>query len=213
MRISVKGISAAVVLWLSMASFPALSEGFGMLNGRTADVSRLPDTSVEAGAVFGDLFDVDYEHFGARFNYRVNPTTMAYGDLGQSDLNSRADGIAFGLGAFFQMDGILSENDFAVHASLHRAKLEASGFADETVTVIAVEGLFSGREPIGANENMFWNANVGLTRASSDGNSDTELTFGGGVVVRTASNSGEIFVGVLYIEDLAFGGGYRHFLD
>ena len=212
MRLSVKVLVATTGLLSSLVSASALAEALGLLNGRSADVSRLPDTSIEAGAVFGDLFDVDYEHFGARFNYRVNPGLMAYGDLGQTDINSAADGLAFGIGAFYQLDGILSQNDLAVHASLHRAKLEDDNGDDDSTTTITVEGLFSGRDPIGANDNMFWNANLGLTRASGNGDSDTELTFGGGIVLRTASQSGEIFVGVLYVEDLAFGGGYRHFL-
>lgn len=209
MRNSVKVVLAFAGLAVTCVSAPALSETFGLLNARSADVSRMPDTSVEVGAIFGDVRDGDYEHFGARFNYKLNPTVMAYGDLGNSDFGT-ADGLAFGLGAFFQMDGILTGNDFAIHASLHRAKLEAGPF-DDTFTSITVEALITGKDPIGASGNMFWNSSIGLNRLSGGG-SDTELTFSGGVLLPTASQAGEFYAGVLYIDDISFGGGYRHFL-
>lgn len=210
MRNSVNILLSVLGLAVVCVSTPALSETSGLLNGRSADVSRMTDTSVEVGAIFGDVSDADYEHFGARFNYKVNPTIMGYGDLGNTDLGG-ADGIAFGLGAFVQMDGILTNNDFAIHASVHRTKL-GGGFFDVTLTAITVEALITGKDPIGASGNMFWNSSIGLSRASGGGNSDTELTFSGGISLPTASQSGEFYAGILYIDDLAFGGGYRHFL-
>jgi len=210
MRNSVKGLLAIVVLAGTCISTPALSETLGLLNGRSADVSRMTDRSVEVGAIFGDVRDGDYEHFGARFNYKVNPTMMAYGDLGNTDVED-ADGLAFGLGAFFQMDGVLTGNDFAIHGSVHRVKLERDRFED-TVTSITVEALITGKEPIGASGSMFWNSSVGLNRISGDGDSDTELTFSGGVVLPNAAQSGEFYAGILYVDDMAFGAGYRHFL-
>ena len=189
----------------------AAAEPFGLLNGRTANVSALPDTSVEAGAVLGDLRDFDYEHFGARFNYKVNPTIMAYGDLGQSDVEG-ADGFTFGVGGFFQVDGVIEGSDFGVHASVHRYDLEDDN-SEAKGTSIMIEALFSGQDAINANGNMFWNASLGLNRISGDGDSDTELTFGGGISVKNASGSGEFFAGALFVDDLSFGGGYRHYLQ
>ena len=210
MRIAVKVLLTIAGVSGACVSAPALAEMFGLLNGRSADVSRMSDTSVEAGAIFGDVRDADYEHFGARFNYKINPTIMAYGDLGNSEA-SDADGLAFGVGAFIQMDGVLTARDFAVHASVHRAKLEAGNF-DDSFTSITVEALITGRDPFGASGNMFWNSSIGLNRLSGGSDSDTELTFSGGVVLPVASQSGEFYASILYIDDISFGGGYRHFL-
>lgn len=206
MRNSVKVLLAFAGVCVSA---PALSESFGLLNGRSADVSRMSDTSVEVGAVFGDLADADYEHFGARFNYKVNPTVVAYGDLGNSDVNG-ADGFVYGIGAFFQMEGILTSNDFAVHASVHRANLDAGPF-DVSTTAITIEALITGKDPIGASDNLFWNSSIGLVRFSGGG-SETELTFSGGIVLPTASQSGEFYASALYVDDISFGAGYRYFL-
>ncbi len=205
---------AAGVAMAAMAG-TATAEPLGLLNGRSADVSRSPDSSVELGAIFGEFDDVDYTHFGGRFNYKVNPLTVVYFDLGQSELEAGRDidGLAYGLGGFYQMDGILTNTDFGVHASYHRASLEASGFSNEfDINTIMVEALFSGRDPIDQNGNIFWNASLGLNRTGGDGGSDTDLTFSGGVTMGTASGSGEFFGGLLYVDDIAFGAGYRHFL-
>ncbi len=212
MRRSTKSLLASAAMAGSLISGSALAEPFGLLNGRVANMANMSDMSVEVGAIFGEVSDIDYEHFGARVNYRLSPVTFLYGDLGMTDLDSRVDGLAFGVGAFHQMDGIVDGADFALHFSYHRASLEGDGF-DFDRNAITLEALFSGKEPMGASDNMFWNANLGLNRASGDGDTDTELMFGGGVVVRNASGSGEFYVGALYVDDLGFGGGYRHFLD
>ncbi|MGQ7843315.1 hypothetical protein ACUNV4_02480 [Granulosicoccus sp. 3-233] len=193
----------------------AMAEPLGLLNGRSADVSRSPDKSVEAGAVFGEFDDVDYTFFGARFNYKVNPLTVAYVDLGQAeyDFGADFDGLAYGLGGFYQMDGVLDNTDFGIHASLHKTSLENSRFSgDVSVTSIMVEALFSGREAVNSQGTLFWNASVGLNRTSGEGDSDTELALGAGLTMPTASQSGEFFAGVMHIDDLGFGAGYRHFL-
>lgn len=199
-----------------LISGTSMAEPLGLLNGRSADVSRSPDTSVELGAVFGEFDDVDYTHFGGRFNYKVNPQTVAYFDLGLSELEAGRDidGLAYGLGGFFQMDGVLTNTDFGVHASYHRASLDGSGSSNEfDVNSIMVEALFSGRDAIDQNGNIFWNASLGLNRTGGDGGSDTDLTFSAGVTMATASQSGEFFGGLLYVDDIAFGAGYRHFLN
>lgn len=203
------GIASLAVSGVSVA------EPLGLLSGRSADISRSPDKSVEVGAVFGEFDDVDYSFFGARFNYKVNPKTVAYVDLGQAeyDFGTDADGLAYGLGAFHQLDDVFTDTDFGVHASVHKTSLENSRFSgDISLTSIMVEAHFSGREAIDIKGNMFWNASVGINRTSGEGDSDTELALGGGVTLATASREGEFFAGVLYIDDLGFGAGYRHFL-
>lgn len=212
MRFSVTVLLAGAGIIGSVLSTAAMAEPYGLLNGRSADVSRMPDMSVEAGAVLGEIDDLDYEHFGARLNYKVNPTVMAYGDIGQSELEN-FDGVTFGLGAFFQIDGILTGNDFGVHASYHKVDLDGEGNREVSGNSIVVEALISGKEPIGANDNMGWNASIGLNRQSGEGDTDTELTFSGGIVLQTAAKTGEFYASILYVDDLGFGAGYRFFLN
>lgn len=200
----------------------ALAEPYGLLNGRSADLSRAPDRSIEAGAVFGEFDDVDYEHLGARFNYKLNPTTVIYGDFGQTDvdISGGADGTSFGIGGFWQMDGIVATSDFAIHASYHQFDLDFDEFTNGIKgSSIVVEGLFSSKDPINQAGTMYFNGSIGLARSSikvtdiGDSNeTDTELTFSAGVVVETQSKSGEFYAGALYVDDLGFGAGYRHFL-
>lgn len=214
---SVKSVGRWTTGLAAMAlSGMAVAEPLGMLNGRSADVSRSPDRSVEVGAVFGDLGEVDYQFFGGRYNHKLNPQTVVYGDLGQAELEYSVDvdGLAYGVGAFHQIDGVFTGTEFGVHASLHRTKLTASGRSgDISFTSIMIEGHFSGKDPINENGNMFWNASLGLNRTSGEGNSDTELAFGGGIILKNATNTGEFHAGALHVDDLIFGIGYRHFLN
>ena len=204
------------------ASGAALAEPYGLVNGRTADMSRSPAKSVEVGVGFGELNDVDYEHYGARFNYKFNPGTVAYADLGQSSLDggNEADGLTFGIGGFWQMDGIFAAADFAIHASFHRVDLDFDGFNSASLSgnSIVVEGVFSGKRPVNDAGTIYFNGSLGINRQSLDvsgGGSDneTELTFSGGFVLRTQSNSGEIYGSVFFVDDLGFGAGYRYFLN
>lgn len=222
MRSLIKNI-AGLTLFTSMAvSGAASAELFGLLNGRSADLSGAPEKSFEVGAGFGEFDDVDYEHFGARFNYKFNPTTVIYGDVGQSTLDggNEADGLTFGVGGFWQMDGIFTTSNFAIHASFHRFDLDFSGFDNGLKgNSIVVEGVFSGKEPINQAGTMYFNGSIGLNRQSvkvtqvnNATDTDTELTFSGGVVVETQSKAGEFYAGVFYVDDLGFGAGYRHFL-
>jgi len=211
-----------LVLAIALPSV-ASAELFGLLNGRTADISRAPDRSVEAGAVFGEYEDADYEYFGARFNYKFSPTTVFYGDLGQSSWDDPldADGTTFGAGGYWQMDGVVQTYDFAVHASFHRIDLDFNDFTNGVSgNVIVIEGLFSSKQPINEAGTMYFNGSIGLsrvdtkrTRVNDSGNTENEITFSAGVVVETQSKAGEFYAGVLYVDDLGFGAGYRHFLN
>lgn len=198
----------------TMIALPAHAEYFGLASGRTADLGRLPDVSVEAGVMIGDIYDFDYQQIGARINYRIDPLLMVYGDFGLTDIED-ADGNTFGVGAFYVMEGIFEGSDFALKGSYHRGSVDEDGFETD-LDAITVEGLFSGREPFGANDNLRWYANVGIHRLSSDSeggsdDSETEFGFGGGVVVPTAQ--GEFYVGLDLIDEMTFGGGFRYFLQ
>lgn len=221
MRGLIRNIAGLTFVSAMAVSGAASAELFGLLNGRSADLSRAPDRSFEAGATLAEVDDADVEHFGGRFNYKFNPTTVLYGDVGQSNVED-FDGLTFGLGGYWQMDGVFAGSDFAVHASYHRVDLD---FDDSDVNLegntIVVEGLFSSLEPINQAGNMYFNGSIGFSRRtfkqtlgsqSSDSDTDTELTFSAGVVAETQNKTGELYAGVLYVDDLGFGAGYRHFL-
>ena len=200
---------------VAAASLPAQAEYFGLASGRTADLTLLPDVSVEAGVMIGDFFDDDYQYIGARINYRVDPTLMVYGDFGLNEVED-FEGNTFGIGAFYIMDGIFEGSDFALKGSYHRGSTENDDDFEVDVDGISVEGVFSGREAFGANDNLRWYANIGIHRLSidperGDDDSETEFGFGGGVVVPAAS--GQFYVGLDLIDEMTFGGGFRYFLQ
>lgn len=222
MRVLAKRISGLTLVLAIALPGVASAELFGLLNGRSADLSRAPDRSFEAGVGLYEYDESDFEHFGARFNYKLNPATIIYGDVGQSsvDFGNEADGITFGLGGFWQMDGLSAGTDFAVHASFHLFDLDIDGFSNALEgNTIVVEGLFSSKEPINAAGSMYFNGSIGFVRIDSEftntNNSDTEteLTFSGGIVLETQGKTGEFYGGLLYVDDIGFGAGYRHFLQ
>ncbi len=184
---------------------PAHAELFGLANGRSADITNAPGQSIEAGVAFGDFFDADYTHFGIRYNYKTRPQLMLFGNLGLSEVGSE-DGLSFGIGAFYQLQGILTNQDLALKGVVNRA----DGDSDD-VTGISFEALISGRQGFGANGDIGWYGNVGLHRFSGGGDSETEIGIGGGITY-PASN-GEFFAGLDLIEDLIFGAGFRYFLQ
>jgi len=224
MKRLIKNSAGLALLSSFMMSGTAVAESFGLLNGRTAEIGSAPERSLEGGAGFGEFDDTDYEYFGVRYNHKINPTSIIYADAGQSSLEfsgTDADGLTFGVGGFWQMDGIFASSNFAVHASFHRVDLDFSGFVNGVKgNSIVVEGLFSGKEPINQAGTMYFNGSIGLSRQSlkitevgADSETDTELTFSAGVVVDTQSRAGEFYGGVFYVDDLGFGAGYRHFLQ
>lgn len=196
---------------LACLAGPAQAEYFGLPNGRAADLSTLPDTSVEAGFVTGDVGEAEYQHIGARVNYRLDPQIMLYGDVGQSEIED-ADGTTFGIGAYYQTEGIFPSIDFTVKGSFHLGELKDD--ADFDVDAISFEGLFSGQDPIGESD-LRWYANVGIHRLAIDApgsdDSETDIGFGGGVF--TSVGSGQLYGGIDLIDEITFGVGYRYFLN
>ena len=197
---------AFLLLCIGMfVTLPVHAELFGLANGRSADITNAPERSIEGGVALGDFFDADYTHFGLRYNHKTRPQLMFFGNLGLSEVGSE-DGLSFGIGAFYQLHGLLSNQDVAVKGVINRADGD-----NDDVTGISIEGLVSGRQGFGVNGNIGWYGNIGLHRFSGGGDSETEIGIGGGVTF-PASN-GEVFAGIDLIEDLIFGGGYRYYLQ
>ena len=201
-------------LMLAVAA-PVQAEFVGLMNGRSVARDALPDFSVEGGLVLGELEgDVDYQYFGARFNFRASPDLVVYGDVGNAELefgSNGADGIGFGIGAFYFLDGVFTNSDFAVKGSYHTVELEGERGGEVDFDAIVVEAVVSGREGLGASGNIGWYANAGIHLLDLGDEDETEIGFGGGIVVPTAS--GEFYLGVDLIDELLFGGGFRYFTD
>ncbi len=198
----------SILLLAASAALPtsAMAEFAGLANGRSADLNNLPDSSVEVGLTFGESDNLDYQYFGARFNYRLSPELMAYADLGTMEIET-IDGIGFGIGAFYMLRDTLPNADTAIKFSYHSVGGDIDGNS------IAIEGLVSGRNGLGSNPDLQWYGNLGFNRVSFDEGrgSDTELLLGGGVLFPT--QSGELIAGIDYIDGLFFRLGYRHYMQ
>lgn len=174
------------------------------INGRTADFTRLPDLSLEAGFNSGEFEGADYQNIGLRVNYRLGPGIMLFGDLNLTDIESD-DTATFGFGAFYALAGLFENIDAALKASFN-----AGDFDGGDVDVLELDFLFSGLTPISSN-GLSWYANIGLHRVDVNSNSETELLLGGGVVLPLSS--GEAYFGIDLIDDLSIGLGYRYFYN
>lgn len=193
-------VAAAMMLLSATAS----AEFLGGPNGRTADLSRLPDLSLEGMFSTGDFGDADYQNIGLRVNYRLSPGLMLLGDLGQAEVGD-ADGTGFGLGVFYSLEGLFENMDSVVKGSFHTADF---GSNYNKLDILSLEFLVSGLSPLSGN-GMMWYANIGLHRADAGSESDTELGLGGGLVLPLSS--GEAYVGLDIIDEMIFGVGYRYF--
>jgi len=184
------------------------AEYFGFPTGRSANISSLPDSSIEAGFVTGDANDSSYQHFGTRFNLRVSAEFMGYVDIVQAEIED-FDGLAYGAGFFYQIPGLTKKNDFAVKVSFHTASLEESGSdREDDGNVLSIEGLLSGQK-IGESA-LSWYANFGIHKFDFDDYDETEIGFGGGVFSETSF--GEFYAGFDLIDELTFGLGVRYHL-
>lgn len=221
MMVSHNRIAPLAGLGLIVCSAGAQAGVSGLLNGRAVAPDSLPDKSVEAGIVIGEYDDADIQYFGARLNFRLSPELMVFGDLGQTELDFgddiETDGLAFGIGGYYVVDGVFAETDFALRGSFHKTSQELKNNSDleGDLDVISLEAVFSGREGMGASGNIGWYGNVGIHRIKTggdfDNDSETEIGFGGGLILPAAS--GQFYVGVDHVEDLTFGGGFRYFLQ
>lgn len=190
----------------ALIATPATAEVGGMLNGRSADLNNLPDTSVELGINFGEIgdFDSDYQYIGARYNMRMTPDLMAYADLGSMEIET-LDEFSFGLGAYYMLRDVVDTADTAIKFSYHTVG------GDIDSDFISLEGIVSGRNGLGSNPDLQWYSHLGFTRGSTPGDNSTELSIGFGVAHPT--QSGEVFAGIEHVDGMVFGIGYRHHMQ
>ena len=213
--------AALVALGLGSAQ----AEYLGPINGRSANPGNLPPLSVEGNFASSDF----YQFIGGRVNYRVSPELVVFGDLGLIEIGpgfSDADGLGFGLGAYFYLANqqILPQLDIAAKGSYHFGQVEFDGITgvnpitgavttggvDLDVSNISLEVLVSGKEPLTAN-GLGWYANAGIQIAGGDGPDDTEILLGGGAYLPLGP--GEAYGGIDLIDELTIGIGYRFFIN
>jgi len=173
------------------------------VNGRSGDLTRLSNLSLEANYNTGDFDDVSYDNLGLRLNYRLSPGIILIGDLGLTEIG-RFDTVTFGFGAYYGLGGVFENIDAALKGAFHTGDFDGGGDLD----VLEFEFLFSGLEPISSN-GLLWYANIGLHRTDGEGFSDTEIGLGGGLVLPVSR--GEAYVGIDLIDELILGFGYRYF--
>ena len=190
-------VSTLVFSWLASAGF------LNTVNGRSGDLTRLPDLSLEANYNTGDFDNTDYDNLGIRLNYRLSPGIILLGDLGLTEIGD-FDTVTFGFGAYYGLAGIFENIDAALKGAFHFGDFDEAGDLD----VLEFEFLFSGLEPITSN-GLIWYANLGLHRLNGDGGSDTEFGIGGGLVLPVSG--GEAYLGIDLIDEFIIGFGYRYF--
>ena len=204
---------AVATVLVFAAAGAAHAEFLGTLNGRSANPGGLSPLSVEGTFVTGNLF----QNLGGRVNYQVSPELVVFGGLGLIEYGpsgfNDADGVGFGLGAFFYLarQRILPQFDMGVKASYHFGEAEFDGNGGEfDLSGVSVETLISSQTPIGQAE-ISWYANLGLNFLDFDSVGDeTELLIGGGVYLPVGP--GELYGGIDLIDEFAFGAGYRYFV-
>lgn len=208
------------VIWvavLGLFAAPLQADLFGLANGRSANMDNMAGMSVEAGLTF----ESDLSTYGVRFNYKVNPDMMVFGDLGLSE-NGPASGMSFGAGVFYQLrDVSLIENtDTAVKLSYHSANLEWDACSDAFFgfggdlcdfkgSSLAIEGLISGDQL--ADTQFGWYGNVGLHMVDFGGGSSSELGLGAGITGDTSF--GQFYAGIDLIDSFFIVGGVRYHLQ
>lgn len=173
------------------------------VNGRLAHVQHLPAQSVEGKIEFVTGND-DLTTYGGRFNLKYSEKMLLTATLARVSADSD-DGTLFGIGGQYVVEGVLATMDFATFGSYQRLSGD-----DDGINLITVGAMASSQQPIGANKNIFWYGNLFISRASGNGNSDTEIGFGGGLIM--PSPSGEWFSGIDIVDDPVLGFGFRYFL-
>lgn len=191
--ISLAGVSALFVCSTANAEVASL------LNGRSANLQNAEDVSAEAGFAVAD----DYQYIGARVNYKIAPNMVAFGDIGQTE-SFDADGITFGGGLFYQVDGLSENLDTTVKASFHTGELEV-GNREADISNITFQFITSS-DKLGQSD-LGWYGNLGVHIIDVGDEDDTEIGFGGGVF--SATSFGEFFVGINHIDELILGAGAR----
>jgi len=183
----------------------AYAEYFGLPAGRSAKISDQTDKSAEVGFVTGEIGLNSYQGIGARFNIKMSPNLVVYGDLQQIDIEE-TDGQIFGFGFIMGLEGVTQSADLALKASYHTGSTESDGGTEYDGNTISIEALFSG-DKLGTSD-LSWYANIGLHKFDTDYYDESEIGFGGGVFMPTSF--GQFYFGADLIDELIFGLGVRY---
>lgn len=200
-------VTLALAVVSAVLSTQASAELFGFAMGRSANVANYTNLSVEGGIQVGDV-----DFYGARATFKLSDQLAAYGDFGIADFDYGYgyddDGFAFGGGVIYSLLGLLPDVDTAVKGGFHLASGDHVDYS-----AFSVRGLISGDVPT-QNVTMNWYGSLGLEFINYDfdfcnycDDSDTELAFGGGVVLPIGP--GEAYGGLEYIDDMMLAVGYR----
>ncbi|MBX2837353.1 MAG: hypothetical protein KTR35_10900 [Gammaproteobacteria bacterium] len=188
----------------------ALAEYFGLANGFASHSTEQTSVGVELGYSEGDFISLSYRHVGVRVGVSLSSKWNLHADFGSTELG-RSKGQAYGLGllyrtAFRPFNGA----PVALKLSYHRAQTSQTGFQDYEPDVVSMESImgaysgFLGFEPLG------WYTTVGVHRFSDREGSVSELGVGGGLL--SPLFSGDIYLGLDFIDELQWGFGYRHYV-
>ncbi len=223
-----KGLITTAVLFFGLSGL-AQAETMGLFVGRSADLSTHSGLSFEVGAnLLGD--DV----YGVRANYSISDTMVAYADVGLGEAptgfysgyysyysvsRSKADGIYFGGGLFYQLSPFVPDFDFALRGSYHTGDFDTGSNYDVAYSEFSVDLIVSLAEELN-NSGIQAYAIVGVERVASefdgpnDGRfifdtsySDTDMTLGGGMILPLSN--GEVYAGLRLLGGFSLGGGYR----
>ncbi|MFT5893300.1 MAG: hypothetical protein ACI8VW_000165 [bacterium] len=197
---------------LCLSNFPscAYAEYLGLVFGRSANPANQSDLSVESGVVSGQLGSVDFRYLGVRFNSRVAPNVVVFGDFGSSEFGA-SDGFPFGLGALFYLANqkINPRLDIAFKASYHEAGYSVSEVR-LSITGLSLELVVSGTASEGVNGYVnFGHHQIDVKFDGLD--SRNELGFGAGMSL--ALGPGEVYAGFDFIDEITLGIGFRYFIQ
>lgn len=191
------------------ASFPAVADLSGFLEGRSVDPGKNQTLSIEVG--FQDIDGA--RSIGPRVNFKVAPNIMAFANIANVDFGSNVDGFSVGGGAYIALPNqrIWTTVDAALKPSLTFISAD-NGPAEIDFISLGFEAVVSGKKPIGSTPlNWFANAGLALTDVDSNfGASDTEvdLILGGGAYLLLGP--GQLYFGAeIFDGDFSPGIGYR----
>lgn len=214
------GLTGVAIAGMALSSTTS-AELMGVDTARSANVSDYSQYSIEGAVKVGEA-----DLFGGRLTANLGNGLAVYGNLGLLDFDDADsdDELAYGIGAIYELEGLLEGLDTAITTSFHRADFDGSFNTDITLSSLAVRGLVSGPLEADFNYPLTWYASVGFERvhfevetcANGLGNqicrdaddSDIELAFGGGVIATI--ESGEVYLGTDYVDGLTLTAGYRH---
>lgn len=200
-----------ILALVGLMAAPLQADFFGLANGRSANMDNMANMSAEVGVNLKS----DFNTFGGRFNYKLNPDIVLFGDLGQSNFFG-ASGFSFGFGAFYQLRNVtlLENTDLALKGAYHGGTLTIDGcddsffggfladVCDYSASEITAEVLISGDQL--ATTDFGWYANAGIHVLDAG----SEIGLGGGIVGDVSV--GQWYAGVDLIDQFFIVGGFRY---